>query len=351
MQPWARGLQVLAACWWLVAALWGATARAEISELPGQLVVTFEPSAAPLDQAAIRQALARELGMSIAESGSAAAPTLGVGIGAGGDLELTYQPERRRMTRSAALTASTPVPELVAQLASNMVRDEASQLLADLHEPAASAVPAAAAPPPKPSPSTLPAAALPNLAAEQAEAPWAVTLLAGGGAHPLLYGVLTLQVSRRFGRIELGLAVDGSAGRANAKSPPFFTLSAQGGSAGLVTPNTSDWHMRTLMTFAVPLSLDVDLLRREQGYLQLGARAGFAMAGTPADAGRISGSNAALLVGVRFTAGLRLRARRTLLLRGAWDVLPSEFEIPAGDRDYVSPGFGGSIQLGYAMGF
>jgi hypothetical protein len=134
--------------------LWGAAAAAQGSDLPSELVLRIDPSAAKFDQAQIRAALARELGVPLADAGSAAAPTLTVRLTDGGDLELIYDPERRRITRSAPLTQSTVVPELIANLAGNMVRDEASMLIADLqtepHAPATTVAPATPVVPPHP---------------------------------------------------------------------------------------------------------------------------------------------------------------------------------------------------------
>jgi hypothetical protein len=312
-------------------------AAAQVRELPEQLVLQFDGSAAALDQGQIREALRRELGVPLAESGSANAATLRVSVDGGGDLELTYDPERRRITRSVPLTPSSDVPELVAQLAGNLVRDEAAQLVSALSP----------APPPAETSSSGSDAAPPAPAADDGRQPrpWSLAVLLGGGIQPMAFGVFTLQVSRRFGFVELGLALEAASGRGSAALTNEHHAGFYGGSG------TYERESIPVLTLTLPASLDVDLVRRKHGSLQVGGTIGYRLAGAMHEPKHLSGSNGDLFLGVRFTAGLTLREQRAVILRGTWDVWPQNYLISVSDGTIAVLPFGTSLQLGYVMAF
>lgn len=116
-------------------------------ELAVDLATTGE-----LDHDAIRAALASELGVSIVER-DAFAPSLGrlaIDVSQGA-LRLTYQPARgERVERSVALpAAASDRVQLIGFLATNLVRDQVSALLATMPPPPAPSVtPVVVVPPP-----------------------------------------------------------------------------------------------------------------------------------------------------------------------------------------------------------
>lgn len=339
------------------------------SELPESLVLQFEPSAASLDQAAIRLAVERELGRPIASSGADDAATLTVGLTAQGEVEVRYRPERARNTRTVPLTETRDVPRLVAHLAGNMVRDQAGVLIEQLSPaPGASLQPASAAPSPT-TPSATPSAAA--SAAGLADEPtgpgapsaaqrrpeylrdrWLTSLLLGASFGPNEGASLTLAQSRRWQRFEFGLGIEAGAARADARLYSDRILD--------VSSFASQDVRVTLTQLTIAVGADVRLLGRDDAQLQVGCAAGYRIAGIVAGS-KLSGSNGDFALAPRVTAVFKLRGRHSLLLRGSWYVTPrdhtissSEVGTPDGelsDGIVVAEAFDMAAQAGYQVGF
>lgn len=141
----------------------------------GLLVVQVVSPERPLDPAAVRAAIARELGMRVEPEGASDAPRLTLRISADGK-QLDAQFERRdeRLERSLRLPDDDQAAlEVIALLSGNLVRNEAAELLRELErererrrELDAAAAPPEAAPPeasaPTPPPESKPATAPPQ---------------------------------------------------------------------------------------------------------------------------------------------------------------------------------------------
>ena len=115
-------------------ALLGASARAR-GQVPGQpnppLAVVFEPSAAALAQADIRAAIGVELGAPVLEAPAEGANTLTISVVANGRILLRYWPQAHVIERSLPAQRDRTATALdIAMLAQNLVRDQASGLLA-----------------------------------------------------------------------------------------------------------------------------------------------------------------------------------------------------------------------------
>jgi hypothetical protein len=177
------------------------------------------------------------------------------------------------------------------------------------------------------------------------EAPkWAIGMLLGGAK---LFGVATVQVTRRFERLHLGGAVDFAAGRTvtalyvpgEEESPLFGRLA------------TWEYSARTALELTLSGIADVDLIRRGGAYLQLGAALGYRNAGI-AGGGRLSGTDAPLFaLSLRFSAGFELPRKRAIVLRCSIPVLPEEHPIGTSAGRREADPFGSSVQLGYVIGF
>jgi hypothetical protein len=326
--PWTS---ILGALGWVLLLGFAGVGRglAQPSEVPSHLVFRFDVSARALDQAPIREAVQRELGTQLLSQGTPDSASLTLFVTERQELALVYEPERTRLTRSVPFAHGTDIPALVSHLAGNLVRDEATSLVSELDPPRA------------------------DRASPRTPAPWALTLLFGGQWLPLPHGVATLQLSRRFGRLELGLAAEFAAGRTwgmEGATGGFFVSSAAGPAVVNGPAGVNKFAVPTL-EFTVPLSLDVDLMRRESGYMQLGALAGYRMAGVYPGYRHLSGSDSELALALRLTVGLHVRARRTLVLRGTLGILPDQHATGAGDRYIITDAFGSSLQLGYVIGF
>ena len=90
----------------------------------------FQPSAASLPQAEIRAAIAAELGALLVDNPATAEGLLSVGRSDSGGIELTYRPLQGKQVRAIPEPSdSTDTPVLLALLASNLVRNEALELL------------------------------------------------------------------------------------------------------------------------------------------------------------------------------------------------------------------------------
>lgn len=362
---------------WLVCALLASTglAHAQRAELPDTLVVQFEPSASALQHAEIRSAIARELGVPLAQHGGERAALLTVGLSSAGELVLTYQPERARLSRSVPLSDASAVAVLAAQLAGNLVRDEAGALLHALRpsEPASQQSTAAGAPA---YPVASPAASVPQARckpddpqlAREAAAPaaeraghasvgtpraylhdaWVTTVLGGGSFGPNEHGAVSLQQSRRIGRFELGLGAELAIGRNDAR----FTGDAAG---------SPELDVRvTEVQLTVPLSLDVRLFGGEDGYFQLGAAVGYRLAGVLSGS-NLSGSEGDVALALRASAGVAVGERHGVVLRASWGLTPKEHTISTsgvtlpddttGDGTVQASAFDTAIQIGYQVGW
>jgi hypothetical protein len=199
-------------------------------------------------------------------------------------------------------------------------------------------------------------AAAPSHETRAADRKWALSFLLGGTINPVSLAVLTVQGSRRFGRLELGLGIEGAIGHGDVIAQDIGTNSEQGSEAliqsAFSAPGKSYQTPMTITGFTLPVSLDIAVLRRQQWYLQVGAVGGYRMMGVLHQAlGRVhaSGSQGDAFVALRLTAGLALREGSALLLRGTWDIAPRTYDVPA-DELYTIAAFT-TLQLGYAMGF
>jgi hypothetical protein len=314
-----------------------------VDELPSVLVIRFEPGAESLDQGAIRYAVERELGVTVSTQGSADAATLWVAIGPQGALTLRYQPERSILARTVPLSGADAAPALVARLAGNLVRDQAGVLVAQLEPTAAAPVPPASA---RPSPPSRPAQA-PAAEAQPARAreDWLFSALVGVAFGRGKGATLTLAQTRRLGRFDVSLGVDLGAARV-----PADLFIHRGGYEHVEV---------TALELTLWGGLDVRVLGGADAQLQLGALAGFRMAGVKVP-GNLSGSEGDFVFAPRISAFFRLVGRHGVLLRSTFFVTPREHHVSSSAR---IPGGGWengvvrtrtfpvAVQIGYQVSF
>lgn len=340
---------------------WPFGARAD-SNLPDGLVLLFEPSAASLDQTAIRLSVERELGRSMATHGAYDAATLTVGVTARGEVEVRYSPERTRTTRSVPISETRDVPLLIAHLAGNMVRDQAGVMLEQL-APSVDAAPqptppATSAPAPSPTGPTRPGEnALPGAGSIAENQPeylrerWLTSVLIGASFGPTEGASITVAQSRRFRRFEFGLGVEAGAARVDAE---LYR-------ARIDVEFAAAQEVRvTLAQLTVAVGVDLRVLGRDEAQLQIGCAAGYRSAGILAGS-KLSGSNGDFAFAPRVTAVFKLRGRHGLLLRGSWYVTPRTHTISASEVQTLSgesadgmvtaEAFDMAVQAGYQVGF
>ena len=302
------------------------------AELPSRLVVRFDESARDLDQAAIHAALTHELGFAPDRDGSNHAATLTIAVTGDDELSLSYRPEPNTLARRVALTEGSDLPELVAHLAGNLVRDQAAAILDELR-------PAPTSPKGTESPPRAPREGEDDAALSPAER-WWLSLLVGGSVVQRSVE-LTVQPSRRWGAVELSLPV-----RAAYWNTNILAGEAADGTSGL--SGNFDIYQLTL-----PLGLEYRVIEYEHAYLQLGGYGGVRFAFLPsAEKNVLSGSGARVALGLQTTLGLRLGERSGLLLRGTWDILPGpRMVVWSGDTRYELSGVPIGAHLGWQTGW
>ncbi len=311
-------------------------------ELPGALVVRFEAGTEKLDQSAIRYAIERELAIPVRAEGSADAATLWVALGTQGELTLRYQPERSTLARTVPSSGADAAPALVARLAGNLVRDQAGVLVAQLRPapPAPSSEPAAPSPPVRSAP---PASA--GQAKRALKADWLFSVLPGVAFGRGSGALLTLALARRLGRLDLSVGADLGAARVPASLRIY-----NGGSADVQV---------TTLDLTLWAGADVRVLGGADAHLQLGALAGYRLAGVKVP-GNLSGSEGDFVFAPRITAFFRLIGQHGLLLRSTVFVTPREHSIsssahvPGGGYEngiVRTRAFPVAVQIGYQVSF
>lgn len=335
----------------LFSALTALTVHAQDSQgvtTPADLVLRFDASAASLDHVSIRAAIAQELAMTLADDGSAQAATLIVSVTASGDVQLTYRPSREVLTRSVPITNTSDVPRLLAHLAGNLVRDEASSLIAELQPPpsVAASTPTAAS---VQSGTATRAIATPS--AQEVSAPyldnaWIFSVLGGGGMSLAdddpAFGNLVLQLSKRFDRIELGVSARFAYGNMPIVARPA------GDDQGIFA--FSDVAIGYQVT--LPVSVEYRVLGNHDAYLQLGVATGLRLAGFMNQSRSVaSGSDPYLMIGVQATTGFALAKSHGVMLRVGWDLLPVSHAINNDDGGYELAPLPFGVQLGWQIGW
>lgn len=340
-----RSLNALATPCLLMATLffapWGhAPAGAQAGALPTPLVLHFDASASALPVDEIRALVAAELGVPVTTEGADGASTLHVQLTAGGQVELVYRPERMRIVRSVPVPQSSALPRVVAQLAGNVVRDEAAGLLDTLCAESARPEQPSRALQREACPAAAPAACPPCKATQSdRQEPgrftndrWLTSLLVGGSFGPNEGGSLTLGQARLLGsRVELGLGLKLAVGRADAHAR---------------NDDGSRFSLRvTQAQLTVPLTLDVRVLGGRDALLLLGASAGVRIAGVLSGS-NLSGSDPAFAGALRATTVFGLRGPHRLLLRASWDPLPRRHDFSIAGGQFAGwPEVNGRLQV------
>lgn len=328
---------------WLALHASAAVAQEPAPNAPDHLVLRFDPSAANLNQGAIYAAVAEEVHVIVADEGSEQAATLTVSVTSGGDIRLTYRPAHETVARTIPITNTSNVPRLIGHLAGNMVRDEASALLADIQPNATpSATPARApAAPASEQPATItirphtldPWRNDPDTGndAPYLQDKWITTVMIGGAIDALPQARLALHQTKRFDRLEVGVGVQLDLGR--------------------VHTNASD---SAAYQFTVPLSAEYRVLGGRESYLQLGTSFGLRVGQLLAsDFGTNSSTHATLAVDLHVTAGFATGRNQGIVVRAGIGVLPNRFHVDSYSSDVeaaVDPMFP-TIQLGYQAGW
>jgi hypothetical protein len=333
----SRSSRQLAGLLFAVSLFFRVPVHAQTAEVPDSLVLRFGEGSAELDQPAIREAVASELGIPVALEGSEHAATLTVERAATGEVRIAYRPAREALTRSVPVTAGTDVAALVAHLAGNMVRNEARELLAGMAPPPPTAATAA---PPAPS-AHGPEAETRSSPAQQTppylDDNWIFSLLLGGVIRGDEQVQLTLQLSRRLGRFEIGAGARFGYGRVDANvSPP----------TGLLADRVSTYQV------TLPVSLEYRVLGHDEAYLQLGAFLGYRMAGIMNKSESVtSGSDGDVNYGLQATIGFRLAATNGLMARFAWDLAPTTHSVSTSDGRFRVDALASVVQIGWQIGF
>lgn len=331
----------------------GATAHGQAPLTPDTLVLRFDESAAALNQPSIRAAIAQELSMSLATEGSGQAATLVVAVTAGDEVQLSYRPSREVLTRSVPVTNTSDVPRLLAHLAGNLVRNEASALIADLQPP-----PVAVVPPPAQARTVemenVPVEGEPSQdqdtgdhATPYLRDAWIFSVLGGGwvalASNEGNYANLVFQLSKRFDRIEVGVGARFGYGNMRVVARPLCSSSCgtfEGAEA------------ITGYQVTLPISAEYRVLGGDDAYLQLGGALGLRMSGIfNRSVSVTSGSDPYLFLGLQATAGFRLGDSHGVILRVGWDAFP-----PTQTVDESSGAFGleplpFGAQLGWQIGW
>ncbi len=329
-----------------------ARAQATPPITPADLVLRFDPSAAALDQTSIRAAIAQELAMTLADDGSDQAATLIVSVTTSGDVQLTYRPSREVLTRSVPITNTSDVPRLLAQLAGNLVRDEASALIAELQPAptATTATPATTIPTNATSTRRASLTATPTLPHDTAtpylDNAWIFSVLGGGGMSLAdddpAFGNLVLQLSKRFDRVEIGVGARFAYGNMPIVARPV------GDDQGIFA--FSDVAIGYQVT--LPVSVEYRVLGAHNAYLQLGVATGLRLAGFMNQSRSVaSGSAPYLMIGVQATTGFALAKNHGVMLRVGWDLLPVSHKIANGEGTYELAPLPFGVQLGWQIGW
>lgn len=322
-------------------------AEGQVPDAPESLVLRFDPSAAQLDQVSIRAAIAQELAMTLANTGSDQAATLIVSVTEGGEAQLTYRPAREVLTRSIPITSTSNTPQLIAHLAGNLVRNEANALLAEL-QPEPTADTTSARPP---SEGATPTERRPTPTHDAREIPyldnaWIFSVLGGGGLSLAdddpAFGNLVLQLSKRFDRVELGFGARLAYGNMRIVGR---TLDVDQGIFAF-----SDVAIGYQVT--LPVSAEYRVLGNHDAYLQMGVATGLRFAGFMNQSSSISsGSDAYLMLGVQATTGFALADNHGVMLRVGWDILPVMHQVDHSDGSYQLEPLPFGVQLGWQIGW
>lgn len=333
------GLSLLFGLLFLALTAYAEVAAGQATDTPESLVLRFDESAASLDQVSIRATIAQELAMTLANNGSDQAATLIVSMTPNGEVQLSYRPAREVLTRSIAVTTTSNVPQLVAHLAGNLVRDESSALIAELQ------------PPPSATDSTTTNSAVHNAATGDAapiylDNAWIFSVLGGGGMSLAdddpAFGNLVFQFSKRIGRLELG------AGARFAYGNMDIVARSVGPEEGIfANSNVAIGYQVTL-----PISAEYRVLGGQNAYLQLGVATGLRMSGFMNQSASItSGSDAYLMLGVQATTGFALARNHGVMLRVGWDILPVSHHVSDSDGEYELAPLPFGVQLGWQIGW
>jgi hypothetical protein len=231
------------------------------------------------------------------------------------------------------------MPGLIAHLAGNLVRNEARGLLTELaraHADTAPASVAEAATAPRSTPE-----ASPPLVQEPApylEDAWIFSALAGtvlSGDEQLQ---LSLQLSRRIGRLELAAGARFGYGRVDARVREL---------SGARSDRRVSSYQVTL-----PLSAEFRLLGRDEGYLQLGGYVGYRLAGFMNQSESVtSGSDGDAAYGVQATVGFQLAPTHGFVLRLLWELAPDVHSVSSSDGDYTLDPLAPIAQIGWQIGW
>lgn len=328
---------------------------APVTGAPDSLVLTFDASASRLNVSAIYAAVSEELHMILADEGSDLAATLVVSVTPSGEIQLTYKPSRDVITRTVPITSTSDVPRLVAHLAGNMVRDEAGSVLAEIATQQNDGSQAAAqttgratsldpwdrdgdgftdpTPPPQAPPAYLHDA-------------WIFSVLGGGGLSLAdddpAFGNFVLQLSKRFGRLEVG------AGARFAYGNMAIVARTEDIDQGIFAfSNVAIGYQVTL-----PISAEYRVLGDQDAYLQLGAATGLRLAGFMNQSRSVtSGSDAYFMFGVQATAGFALADNHGVMMRIGWDILPISHGVDNADGAYELAPLPFGVQLGWQIGW
>lgn len=316
--------------------------NAQADTKPPALVLHLPDSLPESTRAATRAAIAAELALPVTQSGLSDAASLTVST-ENDHVEVTYREPRKVLTRKVTITAEDDLPTLLAELAGNLVRDEAALLIAELTpEPAPSSMPTEPAPADEATP--CPAAEAPTLVREiiRETAPryldqdYVLSLLLGGELSGDEQIQFTLQVSRRFGPLDVGLSARLAYGRVDAD--------VSGPDAGQT--RVSAYQV------TIPVSLEYRVVSGDSAYLQLGGYAGLRLAGFMNKQESVtSGSDGDLSAGLQATAGFALADQHGLVLRLAWEIAPLEHIVSNAPNIYRIEPLRAVAQVGWQIGF
>ncbi len=301
-------------------------------------MLRFDPSAANLNQSAIYAAVAEEVHLIVADEGSEQAATLTVSVTSGGDIQLIYRPAHETVARTIPVTNTSNVPRLIGHLAGNMVRDEASSVLATLGPDAAPPAPQATPEPAQPATIAIRPHTLDpwrNDPESASDAPylqdkWITTVMFGSAIDALPQTRIAVHQTKRFDRLEIGVGLQFDLGR---------------------TRTGAGDHGAYQVT--LPVSAEYRALGANEGYLQLGTSFGLRV-GQLLDRklGARSDAHAQLAIDLHVTAGFATARDQGVLIRAGIGVLPNRFDVWT-DRfghlavDPMQP----TLQLGYQAGW
>lgn len=286
---------------------------------PESLVLQLDPTFSASDRVAIRTAVAAELGIPVSEAGPQDAATLVVAI-SDQTLQLDYREPRNTLRRQVALPSAAELPKLLAQVSGNMVRNEALSVLSELASEPPKVAPAAQPPVPlSAAPATCPACASCEAQKPCKQPPFYLadshifSVLAGGVPSGDEQLQLTLQYSRTWGRLELGLGTRLGYGRVNATA---------------LTETGTTRRRVSAYQLTIPLSAEYRVLGGSDAYLQLGGYVGYRFAGfMNQDESVASGSDGDFEFGLQATVGFRIADRQGIVARLIWESVPTEHRV------------------------